>query len=97
MKHLCPHCHEECISTLQKLFIGSASSKQCKSCGKEVTISGTYTIAMIAVLLLLFIVSHVMKPDLKYILLFGSIVAIVFSLVQIYLIPLSKNKIDEFL
>jgi len=95
MKHLCPHCHEECISTLQKLFISSASSKQCKSCGKEVTISRIYTILVIAVLLLMFFGSQVMKPDLIYILIFGSIAAIVFSLIQIYLIPLSKNKIAE--
>jgi len=52
---------------------------------------------MIAVLLLMFFGSKVMKPDLIYILIFGSIAAIVISLIQIYLIPLSKNKIDEIL
>jgi hypothetical protein len=85
------------MSSMQKLFFGSASSKQCTSCGKEVTISGKYTISMIAVLLLMFFSSQMMKLDLFYILLFGSIAAIVFSLIQIYLIPLSKNKIDEIL
>jgi hypothetical protein len=85
------------MSSMQKLFVVSASSKQCTSCGKEVTISGKYTISMIAVLLLMFFSSQMMKPDPFYILLFGSIAAIVFSLIQIYLIPLSKNKIDEIL
>jgi hypothetical protein len=45
----------------------------------------------------MFFSSQMMKPDPFYILLFGSIAAIVFSLIQIYLIPLSKNKIDEIL
>jgi hypothetical protein len=85
------------MSSMQKLFVGSASSKQCISCGKEVTISRKYTILMIAVLLLMFFSSKMMKLDPFYILLFGSIAAIVFSLIQIYLIPLSKNKIDEIL
>jgi len=97
MKNVCPHCQEECISTLQKLFISSASSRQCKSCGKEVTISRKYTIAVIAVFLVMFFVSQVMKPDLIYIFIFGFIAVILFSLIQIYLVPLSKNKIDEIL
>lgn len=67
------------------------------SCGKEVTISGKYTVLVITILFLLFIGSKVMNPDPLYILIFGSIVAIVYSIVQIYLVPLSKNKIDEFL
>jgi len=91
MKQLCPHCHEECISALQKLFISSASSKQCNNCGKEVIISRKYTIAVIAILLLMFFGSQVMKPDPMYILIFGFITAMVFSLVQIYVIPLSKK------
>jgi hypothetical protein len=85
------------MSSLQKLFVGSASSKQCTSCGKEVTISRKYTILMIAVLLLMFFSSKIIKLDPFYILLFGSIAAIVFSLIQIYLIPLSKNRIDKIL
>jgi len=95
MKHLCPHCHEECISTMQKLFISSASSRQCRSCEKEVSIAKKYTIAMITVLLLLYFASQLMKLESMYVLVYGSIVAAAFSFIQIRLIPLAKHKIDE--
>ncbi|MFT5220052.1 MAG: hypothetical protein ACI9LO_000591 [Planctomycetota bacterium] len=95
MKHPCPHCDEECLSTWQKLFIGSASSKPCKSCGKDVTLPGKYTFLMITVLFLILIVLQVLEVGPVYVLLFGSITAMIFALMQIYRVPLSKSKIDQ--
>ena len=95
MKQSCPHCNEECLSKWQKLFIGSASSKPCSSCGKEVTIAGRYTVLMITALFLILIVLQVLQASPGYILFYGAIAVVLFALLQIYFIPLSKNKIDE--
>ena len=83
------------MSTMQKLFMGSASSRPCNSCGREVTIPGKYYVLMIVALGLLFLGSQMVKLETIQILIIGLVIAIVFSLIQIYIVPISKNKFDE--
>ena len=50
---------------------------------------------VLAIFLPLFFASHLVKPGPVLIFIVGSLVATLFLLMQIYLVPLVKNKIDE--
>lgn len=83
------------MSSMQKMFTGPMHSRNCQSCGKGVYITWKYTLWIVAPLILLLFVARLVKLDAAAILLLGIPAAIGLSLVQIYLVPLSKDKIDE--
>ena len=47
----CPHCGKEAMSVLGKLFLGTARSPKCKSCGERVSVSKASALWEILVLL----------------------------------------------
>ena len=83
------------MSTMQKLYTGSANTKQCKSCGKGVYISWKYSIWVIIIMLSLLFASRLMKLETTHILVIGLSVITIYSALKIIFIPLSKDQIDE--
>jgi hypothetical protein len=79
--HECPHCHQESISTLQKLLAISPLQLSCKACQQHSYIHNVYALVALTVWIMSF-------------LLFGSIPAMVIA-VDRYLIkaPLSKVQV----
>lgn len=83
------------MSLTQKLFTGSLNTRQCKHCGKGVYISWKYSIWLIIFLLAILFTSRLMKLDSTQIMIIGLLALVVFSAIQVYLIPLAKDRIDE--
>jgi len=83
------------MTTMQKLYTGSANTTQCKSCGKGVYILWKYSICWIVILLLLLFASRIMKLETAHTLIIGVSVIVIYSILKIYFIPLSKDRIDE--
>ena len=85
------------MSSLQKLLTGSSSSRPCQSCGKGVYIPWKYNLSGIAVLAVLFIVPGFVRIEPLSMLIIGLGFAVVYSLLQVYLFPLARDKFDEIL
>lgn len=93
--HECPHCHQESISTLQKLLAISPLQLSCKACQQHSYIHNVYALEALTV----WIVMTWLLIALAYwfqmsFLLFGSIPAMVIA-VDRYLVkaPLSKVQV----
>jgi hypothetical protein len=80
---------------MQKFYTGSANTKQCKSCDKGVYISWRYSIWWVVIMLSLLFASRIMKLETIHTLVIGLSVMAIYSILKIYFIPLSKDRIDE--
>ncbi len=47
MMHRCPHCGQDCMSTLRKLFISPASQVSCRRCGGAVGLRWSHYLLVI--------------------------------------------------
>ena len=92
MQHLCPHCQQYCISPLQKLFLGPASSASCRSCGKPVSIRWKYFIWQIVPLVFVLFGVRLLGLEALTIGLIGVLYLVITSLIQLRLVPLSPDR-----
>jgi hypothetical protein len=95
MIHECPHCHENCMSSLQKLFVGPMNSVSCKSCGKAVSISRWPFLFLLALVVLLLFLVRLLEFEPLPIILTGLIAVPVIAAMQLKLVPLLKDQIKD--
>ena len=47
----CPHCEKEAMSVIGKMFLGTARSPKCRSCGKKVSVPKSSAVWEILIIL----------------------------------------------
>lgn len=95
MEHICPYCNQQCMSSMQKLFIGPANSIGCKSCGKPVSIAWKHVIwTLVPVIMMLFLMRLFEFGPLA-IMITGTIGGSIVSMAYLKLAPLKKDQIKE--
>ncbi len=93
--HECPHCHQESISTLQKLLAISPMRVCCGACQQYSYIHNTYALVALTVWIIMtwILIALAYWFQMSFLLL-GSIPAMIIA-VDRYLIraPLSKDQV----
>jgi hypothetical protein len=93
--HECPHCHQESISTLQKLLAISPLQLSCKACLQHSYIHNVYALVALTVWIIMtwLLIALAYWFQMSF-LLFGSVPAMVI-VVDRYLInaPLTKAQV----
>ena len=92
MMHKCPHCGQDCMSSLQKLFVSPANSVSCRSCGKGVSILWRHALALLLPAAIGLLTMKILELKPAQILIFGLILIVVAGLIQVRFIPLSRER-----
>lgn len=72
-KLLCPYCSCPAISWARKMYLGSATSAACRSCGKKVTIPYWAMVSVVPFLIALVAIQHTQSLLLQAALVLGSL------------------------
>ncbi len=94
MKHACPYCGQDCMSSQQKLFLHPAATIPCRSCGSSVTVSWRHYFWTILALLAALITLRSMQFEGLPLVLLGLIAGGIILLLQLWLVPLSRYDAD---
>ena len=90
MSHLhCPHCGEEAISVLRKLFLGPALPARCRRCGHKVGVPYSSLLAMVPFLGGIFLAGSVGSVPVQAALAIGGFLAM--SFIHLNWIPLEPR------
>ena len=94
MIHPCPHCHAPCMSSSQKLVVHPAGSIPCRGCGGGVSVSWRYYSRTIPALVAVLIALRSQQFEGLPLVLLGLLAASVILLLQLWLVPLSRDDTD---
>lgn len=92
MMHKCPHCGQDCMTSLQKLFVSPANSVSCRTCGKGVSIRWRHALALLVPAALILVTMKVLELEPLQILLPGLILIVAAGLIQVRFVPLSRER-----
>ena len=91
MKHACPNCGQDCISSQQKLFLNPTAALPCRSCGSLVTITWRHYFWTLLALLAALITLRSMQFEGLPLVLLGLAAGGVILVMQLWLVPLSRS------
>lgn len=95
MIHECPHCHQNSMSSWQKLFVSPMNSVSCESCGQGVSISWRPFLYLLVLIGLILFLARLLKFGPLYIIITGAIAVAVISVIQLKRVALSKAQIKD--
>ncbi len=90
MKHPCPYCGRDCMSSQQKLFLNPTASIPCRSCGGSVSVTWRHYFWTVLALLAALITLRSLQFEGLPLVLLGMLAAGVILLLHIWLVPLSR-------
>ena len=90
MKHACPYCGHDCLSSQQKLFLHPAATLPCRSCGNPVTVTWRHYFWTVLAMLASLVVLRSLRFEGLPLVLLGLAAGGVILLLQLRLVPLSR-------
>ena len=93
MMHKCPHCDQECMSSLQKLFVSPTSSVSCRSCGKGVSVRWRHALALLIPAALAIVIMNTLALTALQTMLIGLPLLGIAGMIQVLFIPLSRERL----